>query len=303
MIYLFLQSVFGSLFGLCIKWVGNRNLLQPAENMIVVGAINYIVAAISITPWFFSSEVEPASGAILTGGAMGLVYFIAFFFVIQTIRWIGVSATTVVGVMAILLPIAVAALFWNQIPTKLQIIGIALALIALILIGWKNNAPSGPPKPWFVPLVMVAFFFLSGLSRVCQEAFNYLSVPADISFGNELEQANYLGAQQPTFLLSAFVVTAIPSACLLGYRWIALGKKIQKTEFAFGVALGLTNILQCQLALQCLAYFPGYIVFPVTSAGAILVTTLVAVSWLGERLSLRGYAGIAVAMVALFLLQ
>ncbi len=67
--------------------------------------------------------------------------------------------------------------------------------------------------------------------------------------------------------------------------------------------MGLSNVLQMHFILLALGVIPGYIVFPVGSAGAILLTTLIAVGLLGERLSGRSMIGIAISVVALFMLK
>ena len=275
------------MFALCIKWVGNRRQRGGKEDILVIGAINYIAAAILVLPVFLRNDVEELSnGAMWTGGAMGAVYFVAFFFVIYAIKWVGVSATTVVAVLAILIPIAFAAIYWDEQPSIEQVVGIGLALFALTLIGGKHAGDRNVSRPWFASIVLIAFFLLCGMSRLSQETFRHVSVPE----------------QRPTFLLTAFVVASIPSIVLLAYLIGYKQRKLLATELSFGIGLGLSNILQSFFILKCLENFPGYIVFPITSAGGILITTLTAISVLQERLNVRTYVGISVAVVSLFLL-
>ena len=75
---------------------GVRNLKKGLkEDVFVIGALNYIVAALAILPYYLNGDwVESSQGALWTGGAMGLIYFIAYFFVIYAIKWVGVSATS-----------------------------------------------------------------------------------------------------------------------------------------------------------------------------------------------------------------
>ncbi len=82
---------------LIIKWAQLRN----REDVIKIGAINYIAAAVLIAPHFFGqqfSEISP--GAMWTGGSMGAIYFVAFFFAIYSIKVVGASSTTVVSVLS-----------------------------------------------------------------------------------------------------------------------------------------------------------------------------------------------------------
>ena len=206
MIYLILQIVFASAFTLFIKWAQIRR----QENVITIGAINYIIAAVSILPVFLFSNLSPDSfgalwtGALWTGGSMGAVYFIAFFFAIYSIRKVGASTTTVVSVLSILMPIGFAAFIWQEKPDVVQSIGIGMALLALTLIGaQKNPHPSDfeTKSRWLVPLVLFSFFLLCGFSRLSQEAFKHVSSPE----------------HRPTFILAAFTIAAIPSLIVLIY--------------------------------------------------------------------------------------
>jgi drug/metabolite transporter (DMT)-like permease len=278
-IYLLLQSIFASAFTLVIKWAQ----LRERDDIVTVGSINYIIAFVLILPIFLMNDVSEVSpGAVWTGASMGGIYFIAYFFAIYCIRTAGASSATVVGVLSILIPIAVAAQVWSEIPSGLQVFGISLALVALLLIGLKGNNDSTKNRTWQVPLIMLGFFLLCGLSRVSQDTFKHISSPD----------------QRSTFVVAAFGVAAIPSLAFLIYR----RKRVALSEFSFGFTMGLANVLQTQMILKCLEHFPGYIVFPVTSAGAIVITTLVATSLMKEKLSRQTLAGIAIAVVALFLL-
>ena len=83
MIYLILQIVFASAFTLFIKWAQIRR----QENVITIGAINYIVAAVSIIPVFLFSNLSPVSfGALWTGGSMGAVYFLSLIHIYEPTR-------------------------------------------------------------------------------------------------------------------------------------------------------------------------------------------------------------------------
>ncbi len=289
MFYLLLYIVFSSVFTLCIKWAHNRG----TEDIITIGAINYICAAFAITPWFFLGVKQTGEPmAMWTGGTMGLVYFIAFFFVNYCIRVVGVSSTTVVGSLSLLLPIIVAAFAWDSTPNSIQIAGIGLALVSLLMIAIKpqsnvnlqNDAEDKRDGgKWIAPTILFIFFLLCGISRISQEAFKFESV---------LDQ-------KPTFVLTAFVVAGIPSALLLIYR----RKRILWMELVIGTIMGIANFLQTLLILKALDSIDGYIVFPLSSAGGIVFTTLVATFLLDEKLRKRAYIGIAIAVIALVLLN
>lgn len=284
MTYLLLHIVFASAFTLFIKWTHVRG----REDVVTVGAINYVVAAIAILPVFLLYNPQPVSiGALWTGASMGAVYFIAFFFAFYSIKKVGASSTTVVSVLSILFPIGFTAIVWHEIPNFVQTVGIGMALLALLLIGAQTNRSAAdehnPSTPaWIVPAVLIAFFLLCGCSRLSQEAFKHVSPPGHRS----------------AFILSAFAIAAVPSLVFL----IRRRRYPRPMEIAFGISMGLANILQTYFILQALQRFEGFIVFPVASAGGLVLTTLVATGLLGERLNRRTCAGIMMSVIALFLL-
>lgn len=292
MIYLVCYVIFSSIFTLCIKWVHVRG----KEDIITAGAINYIVAALIIAPWFVIDGQQTGNrAAIIAGGSMGLMYFINFFFVIWCVRVVGASSTTVVGVLSMLMPIIYAAITWDSQPHWLQGIGIALAFVSLILIGLKPDRQavqvkdkkaadkSKEPFSWKAPLILGGFFLLCGLSRIAQESFKYASVES----------------QKPTFLLAAFVAAGIPSIILLLWR----RRKIMPMEAFVGVAMGVANGSQTWFTLKSLDAMAGFIFFPVSSAGGIIFTMFVAVLWMQEKISRRALIGIGIAVVALVMMN
>ncbi|MDP6445255.1 MAG: DMT family transporter [Pirellulaceae bacterium] len=285
MFHLILNVIFASTFILCIKWVQNRE----REDILSVGAINYIVAAIWISPEFFQSRggdlsmTALSTSAVVTGATMGACYFLAYFLVIHTVRLIGAASSTVVGVTSILLPILCGIFIWSEQPNGLQLVGVFLALASLALIGWRSDNAAQSERPWFTPAVMLIFFVLAGVARLAQEAFKHTSDADD----------------RPTFLFVAFLVTAIPSIAILLVR----RRSISVRELAFGFTMGAANILQTHFILKSLEQFDGFIVFPVTSAGGLILTTLIATRMLGEQLTRRTYTGIGIAVCALVLLN
>ena len=284
--------VFSSIFTLCIKWVH----LRGKEDIITAGAINYIVAAIIIAPWFLLDGGQTGDiPAIVAGGSMGLAYFVNFFFITWCVRAVGASSTTVVGVLSMLIPIIYAAMVWNSTPQLAQAIGIAMAFVSLILIGLKPDQQKvtgatneiGDAKhaafSWKAPLILGGFFLLCGLSRIAQESFKYQSGES----------------QKPTFLLAAFIAAGIPSIILLLWR----RRKILPIEAVVGSAMGIANATQTWFTLKALESLPGFLFFPISSAGGIIFTMFVAVLWMNEKISRRALIGIGIAVVALTMMN
>jgi len=296
LIYLLLHVVFSSSFTLIIKWSQQRKV----HDVVVIGAINYIAAAVATIPVFLATNPMPVDmGAIGTGGSMGAIYFIAYFLVIRAIRIVGASATSVISVLSILFPIVLAAIFFSERPTQLQSIGIGLALGALVLVGRSKNVPTtenqlespdsnpaasaAPSSPWAVPMILVTFFLVCGFNRTAQDLFKHVSQPE----------------QRPAFCLAAFAIASIPSTYILlaKLRWPT------KMEWLCGISLGLANVLQTYFMLRSLEQLPGYIAFTLASGGSIVFTTMMAVGFMNEKLNRKTQIGIALAVIALVLLR
>lgn len=126
-------------------------------------------------------------------------------------------------------------------------------------------------------------FLIAGGARLTQEAFKHV---ADKE-------------QKTLFVLSAFAVAGMALFNMLLKR-----RKIPKIrEVVTDACIGLANSLQTLFMLLALDRYAGFIVFPVTSAGGVIVSTVVAVWLLGECLARASYVGIDLASIALLLLQ
>ena len=284
MFYLLANIVFASAFMLSIKWVQNRK----REDVIVVGAINYIAAMVLSLPEIWPSisngeSIQEMAPAVITGAVMGGCYFVCFFFVNYSIRWIGAAGSTVIAVLSILLPIICGIFIWGENPNGWQVLGIVIAMVSLTMIGAQRSKQPTGPQPWFTPIILIVFFLLAGTSRLAQEAFKHEGDPLN----------------RPAFLFAAFLVAAVPSLVVILIR----RKKVSAMAIVFGTVMGTANLLQTHFILKSLQYLEGFVVFPVTSAGGLMLTTLVATALLGERLTRRSIAGIALATAALFLLH
>lgn len=285
MIFLLGNIVFGSCFGLILKWTENRKSVDSTT----VGMINYIVAMLAIMPQLFPINCDAwTSTAMLAGGVNGFSYFVAFFYCVWAIRYIGVANATVIGSLSMLAPILAGVLIWSESPSFFQVVGIALAIFALTLIGRKGdkiNQGQVVEKPWFTPWIAIAFFSLCALSRLAQETFKHMSADSE--------------AESPIYLFSAFAVSSVPSLAVLIWR----RKRISATEAGLGFALGVANIVQIHFLLKALSVFEGFIVFPLVSAGGLMLTTVVATFFMGEKLGRLSYIGIGIACLAMVLLK
>lgn len=308
MIFLILNIVFSSCFILCVKWVQ----MQKKMDVVSVGCVNYIAAALFALPRFLDSEPSDRIGyAIGTGIAMGICYFVAFFFLIYAVKWVGASNSAAVSRISLVVPIGMGIWFWGESPDAFQVCGILLALASLMLIGrvpkrYRRKQASETQRVGSSPeaeaglaihgfrnhrqyqlmvvIVLGIFFLICGASRLTQQACQRLSGGL---------------ADYPAFLQSAFVAAGLPSIVVLLWRQI----RLKPVEVVVGVLLGLTNILQSHFILRSLDVFDGFLVFTLTSTGGLVVTTAVAVFGFREKMTRPSLIGLTLATVSILLLQ
>ena len=290
-VYLALFALSYSLFTLCIKWCQVRG----RGDVIAVGSINYIVAALFMAMWFLIDGRQTGDvPAMIAGGSMGIVYFFAFFLISWCVREVGASVTSVISVLSMLIPIVFAAIAWDSRPSLVESVGVGLALVSLILITVKPKSESKKETAntkvqskksikYLAILIPAGFFILSGLARIAQEAFKHVS-PA---------------TEKPTFLFAGFVMSAIPSAIFL----LARRRRLLRQEIGAGIVMGVANGCQVWFTLKALQEMPGFIFFPVSSAATILLTMAVAVWYFHEKLSRLTFVGIGLAVVALVMMN
>jgi len=279
MAFLLLNIVLSSVFILAFRWLQGRD-----EDLLNIGAVNYIAGAVVGLAIFLCGDAQAYSRESCTTGLVnGVAYFVAFFFLLWTLNWKGAALTAVVARLSILMPVVCGIVIWGERPTTPQWVGIALAVLSLALVGRRGPLVGVTDLPRGASVVIVLFFLIAGSSRLSQEAFKHMAEKSEL----------------PSFLVAGFGIAALGSAVLLVWR----GKRPSVVETGLGAAIGLCNVLQTFFILKALEHFDGCIVFPVTSAGGLLLTTLVAVFWLKERLAALSYAGISLAAAALILLN
>jgi len=263
-------------------------------DIVTVGSINYIAAAFCAVPGCVCSEFSPlAIHAIWTGATMGVCYFIAFFFLIFAVRWIGASNSAAVSRVSLVIPVCAGIGLWGEVPDFFQVLGIVTAFASLFLIGRSRTDPNpeipgntneNPAAQRWVLWVLGAFFLVCGTARLAQQACQQLCEGA---------------TDYPAFLLAAFCFAAVPSFAVLLWRY----RGISRGELWVGVILGLTNILQSHYILRSLDLYDGFLVFTVTNTGGLIFTTGIAVFGFKERINRQSLVGIGLASLSIIFLQ
>jgi len=276
MIFLIANIFLISAFGLLLKHSGRRG-----RNLLAVGAVNYIVAAIlSIFSVVSGRDFQVSTPTMIFGTMNGVTYIVSFFLILYAMNARGIAVSMAIVRVSVVIPVLFSIVYWQEIPNRWQVIGIILACISLPLLSTRqrSNQPGQSVAKW-LGLVIATLFLFSGGSQIAMKSFNELS-PA---------------SEKPVYLLFLFGTTAVVSV------WLLLWKRIVPSfgDIVYGVLIGSSNILGSGALIFALEKLPGMIVFPISASAGLLFTVVIAVSLLGEKLEKRTVVGMVTTIIAL----
>lgn len=215
--------------------------------------------------------------SMITGGL-----FISLFVLISyvTVKQ-GASISVIASKMALLIPILLSIIIYDEALSASLITGIIISIPALFLTAKKEN---NTIKNYLWPIVL---FLGSGLLDFCLK----------VGQKQILDQWSEQELTSITFL-SSFI-------CGLLYGSISGKLKWSKKVILFGVLLGVPNFFSIFFLFNALSAFPNdaAIIFPLNNIGIILITSLFALLLFKEKISKTNFLGILLCIVAIVLIS
>ena len=243
---------------------------------------NYLTAAVLMGIIVLKNGSTEVSWFTLGLGALtGLTYSIGMYMNLTLMGKRGAAITASMIQLAVLIPITVSVFIYGEIITIQQIIGILLAVSSLPLLAAK------PMQRLEIDREILPKIILT----IIAVGFSQLSSKILIQSGYE--------AQNNYFFLAVFTSAAILVTPLTWRN----RKKIQRNDPVYGVGVGMFNVLSNRSILLALTTIPGAIVFPVSSAGSLLMVTISAIFLFKEKVSKLNLIGIFLTLVAVVLIN
>ena len=222
MIFLILSILVSVLFGISFKVIADKNInafQAIIVNYLVAGILGFITTKSSVTPLnvFDQSWIYVAIG-------LGFVFMGNLFGVAETTAKSGISVAQVSNRMSVVIPIAIAILFYGDNLSLIKVIGIILAIAAVYLVSHKESIGKSAQKLWWLfPLIV---FVCSGIiDSSMNYAQRYLLSTDDFDA--------FLSAIFSTAFLFGFVV--------LLFQLIVKKEKFQAKVIPAGIILGVIN--------------------------------------------------------------
>ncbi len=275
MLFLLLSVICSVSVGIIFK-VARRHAISTGQ---VVGW-NYIFALV-LCYLFFGADPHPDYFIDNWDIFLPLMFLLpsVFLMLALSIRHVGIVRTDAAQRMSLFIPILAALLIFNEAFNNYKIIGLCIAFPALALI--LSKKADKPAKEWLYPAVVLLGFGL------VDTLFKHVAIIKD-----------------PPYTTSLFIIfcgALIITALAVVYEVVFLKNKLQLMNFAYGMLVGIFNfgnILFYLKAHKAFAESPST-VFAAMNMGVIILGSLTGVLIFKEKLSLRNYIGIVLALAAI----
>lgn len=251
-------------------------------------AFNYVMAG---SLCWFLLQPQPASLLQSTSGwpillALGILLPSVFLIMAKAVQQAGIVLSDVAQRLSLLLPLIAAFTLFGESASSTKLTGIALALCALIALLWRPGnqnaqAPSAQGRYLTVALLLGVWF---GYGTI------------DILF----KQMAKMGSAFPSTLLGSFVLAGVVSFVYL----LARRTVWQTASMLAGLLLGLLNFGNIYFYVRAHQVFSDNptLVFSAMNIGVISLGTLVGAGVFRERIHWVNGVGVALAILAIFIL-
>lgn len=219
--------------------------------------------------------------------ALGSLFISIFYLSSQTTRLLGISTATIAMKLAVVFPIIIGMFIYGERAAFSKIIGIALALVAVILCSWKERNH----HEFNIKLLLYPMAVWLG-SGACDSLVQYAKIHYFQKNGSE------------AFIMIVFAIAAIWGLIIMLFN----RNTIRIKNIVGGISLGIPNyftmyfVFKAMTALKEQYQIDSSIFFPINNISIVLVSTAIAVLFFKERLSQKNLLGLILAVIATLLL-
>lgn len=251
--------------------------------------VNYVVACISgligYSETITLSQIPEFSWFYYTLG-LGAMFIIVFNLMALTTQRSGLSVVSVATKMSVVIPIVFGLVYYKESLGWFKLIGIILALVAVYLASIKTrDGLTIRKKNLILPLLV---FLGSGI------------IDTSIKY---LEDTFVAANDVPLFSATIFATAASIGVLILITQAIRGTFKFEIKNVIGGIALGIPNYFSVYFLVQALRsdIFDSSGIFTVNNVAIVMLSTLVGILLFNEKLLMKNWIGIILAIVSIFL--
>ena len=278
MIYLILAIASSALVSLSIR--ASESHIKNKYGMLLV---NYAVCA--LLSYFYMEKgmnyfSQTGTGFMVALGVLsGILYLVTLLIMQYSTSKNGVVLSSTFMKLGVLIPTLMAIVVFHEVPKAAQIIGILMAVAAIVLIHFEKDALSeGNQKIWLL-ILMFGGGITDSLANIYEQGAN--------------------PALRDGYLMITFAVAAILAAVLA----FSKGRKISRADVLFGMILGIPNYFSSKFLMLALANMKAVLVYPTYSVGTLVTISLVGILVFREKIDRKKAVGIGMIVLALALLN
>lgn len=283
MIFLILSVAFSSILFIIFKLFAKFNI-----DTLQAIVVNYVVATVcgifSVSDSIALSQL-PSYDWFWGAAFLGLLFITIFNLMALTTQRNGVAVAAVSSKMSLAIPIVFGIIVYGESTGIQKIIGILIALFAVYLTSAQpHQSQTVIKRNLLFPLLV---FFGSG---IIDTTLKFL-------------ETNYV-SDDKTALFSA---TIFGFATVLGISFLLFKKITSTVNFHFkniigGIALGIPNYFSIYFLIKALSqHTDSAIIFTMNNIAILLVSTFLGILLFKEKLILKNWIGIALAIISIIL--
>lgn len=215
---------------------------------------------------------------------LGVLFITGFNLTAFVIRNTGITLTTMMQKMSLILTVPVTVIGFSEPFGWLQGAGIALAVLSIVAINQRKGASFMHPGDKASLLLFLVLLFSSAIEVV-------------------LFYVERSGVVQDQHF--AFTTHGFGCAAVIGWA-IVLASKLKgpypltRRDVLGGIVLGIPNFFSIYLLLRMLNHgWNGAMMYPLVNVSVLLLSTLLALLAFGEKLQVRNWVGIGLAILAI----
>lgn len=281
--YLALSILFSSLIFVIFK-LFVRFQIQTLYAIIV----NYVVAClvgIMLYPGELNIMELPSKSWFWGALGLGALFIIVFNLMASTSQKLGVSVASVATKMSFALPSILGVFLYKEELSALQIVGIVLAIFAVYLASMKQSKDAFSMSMLVLPFLV---FLGSGIIDAAIKYFQELHVPE---------------AEFALFSSLIFFFAGIIGILFILLKAAKQPLKMNYKNIMGGIALGVPNFFSIYFLLLALSYkgLNSASIFTVNNVGIVLLSTILGILLFNERLNMKNWLGIGLAILSILL--
>lgn len=196
----------------------------------------------------------------------------------------GVGVTSVATKMSLVIPVLFSVLYYKDVLSIFQVLGIFLALVAVYLASMQQNVQLNKRYLWLPLMVFLGSGIIDTSIKFFQEGY--------------LQDSEY-----PIFSSTVFGAAALSGFVFLGSTRLKKPIKFNFKSILGGICLGVPNYFSIFFLLRALNHetINSSSIFTLNNVAIVLFSNLLGIVLFKEHLSSKNWLGVVLAVISIVL--